>query len=69
MLHYDAVVYGPQELALLSSLADPSKVMFGTDHPFFPPLAESSDNQWDSVTRNVRSVGISPVCLVGKFVR
>ncbi|KAG0150745.1 hypothetical protein CROQUDRAFT_651995 [Cronartium quercuum f. sp. fusiforme G11] len=59
-LYYDAVVYGPQELALLNSLADPERVMFGTDHPFFPPLARASVAKWDSVTRNLEAVDMAP---------
>ena len=34
---YDAITYHPPALAALTAFADPAKIMFGTDHPFFRP--------------------------------
>ncbi len=36
-LYFDAIGYQAPTLALLLSLAGPQRVMFGSDHPFFPP--------------------------------
>jgi aminocarboxymuconate-semialdehyde decarboxylase len=32
-----------------------SRILFGTDHPFFPPL-EDQDSVWMSVTENLKSI-------------
>ncbi|GAA6023626.1 hypothetical protein JCM10207_005090 [Rhodosporidiobolus poonsookiae] len=88
MLYYDAVTYGPEELALVErvvSRADNyegkdeqlpytdrvngrkdllapegvfpgvSRIMFGTDHPFFPPL-EGDGPRWKSVDENLDAI-------------
>jgi aminocarboxymuconate-semialdehyde decarboxylase len=34
---YDSIAYHPPALAALTAFADPAKIMFGTDHPFFRP--------------------------------
>jgi aminocarboxymuconate-semialdehyde decarboxylase len=34
---FDAIAYHPPALAALTAFADPAKIMFGTDHPFFRP--------------------------------
>lgn len=32
-------------------------MMFGTDHPFFPPLSDdSADVQWESVVQNLEAI-------------
>ncbi|KAJ4476639.1 hypothetical protein J3R30DRAFT_314081 [Lentinula aciculospora] len=74
-LWFDAVAYGPEELAFVSeiisragryesgstntkSLADrkegSKRMLFGTDHPFFPPL--SSSEKWKSVVENLEAI-------------
>jgi predicted TIM-barrel fold metal-dependent hydrolase len=37
---YDSIAYHPPALAALTAFADPAKIMFGTDHPFFRPHVE-----------------------------
>lgn len=37
MLYYDAISYQVPTLQLLVSLVGVDRIMFGTDHPFFPP--------------------------------
>ncbi|MBV8392988.1 MAG: amidohydrolase family protein, partial [Alphaproteobacteria bacterium] len=34
---FDSIAYHPPALAALTAFADPAKIMFGTDHPFFRP--------------------------------
>lgn len=34
---FDAIAYHAPALAALTAFADPAKIMFGTDHPFFRP--------------------------------
>lgn len=45
---YDAITYHPPALAALTAFADPAKIMFGTDHPFFRPHV--ADDVLDSTT-------------------
>lgn len=47
----DAVVYSETSVEAAVALVGRDKVMFGTDHPFFPPLEEGSE-QWESVRTN-----------------
>lgn len=79
-MYYDAVTYGPEELALVertvarsgnfadknpakgSTLTAPGgvypgagRIMFGTDHPFFPPLAGQGE-RWKSVDENLEAI-------------
>jgi predicted TIM-barrel fold metal-dependent hydrolase len=37
MMYYDAISYQVPTLSLLISLVGADRIMFGTDHPFFPP--------------------------------
>lgn len=37
MMYYDAISYSTDTLRLLISLVGADRLMFGTDHPFFPP--------------------------------
>src|SRR5882757_7263999 len=34
---FDAIAYHAPALSALTAFADPDKIMFGTDHPFFRP--------------------------------
>ncbi|KAI5481327.1 hypothetical protein MNV49_004949 [Pseudohyphozyma bogoriensis] len=91
MLYYDAVAYGPEELALVErvvaradkyegkdehlafvdrvtdrkELLAPAdyypgteRIMFGTDHPFFPPL--DGETRWKSVDENLDAIAGVP---------
>ncbi|KAL9033552.1 MAG: hypothetical protein Q9180_005886 [Flavoplaca navasiana] len=51
----DAVVYSETSLKAAIELVGKEKVMFGTDHPFFPPLEESAE-KWASVETNLTAV-------------
>lgn len=42
-LYYDAIGYQVPTLALLVALVGADRVMFGTDHPFFPPHVANAD--------------------------
>jgi predicted TIM-barrel fold metal-dependent hydrolase len=52
----DAVVYS--EVALKASLeaSGEDRLMFGTDHPFFPPLLSDQQGEWESVSLNAEAV-------------
>lgn len=50
-VYLDAVIYGEPGLRAAVDAASAERVMFGTDHPFFPPLGDKSD-QWLSVRTN-----------------
>ncbi|KAL8953263.1 MAG: hypothetical protein Q9222_000868 [Ikaeria aurantiellina] len=51
----DSVVYSETSVSAAAELVGEEKVLFGTDHPFFPPLDEE-DQQWLSVTTNKDAV-------------
>lgn len=51
----DAVVYSETSVDAAVRLVGREKVMFGTDHPFFPPLEEGK-KQWDSWRTNLDAV-------------
>ena len=51
----DAVVYSETGLKAAIDLVGKGKVMFGTDHPFFPPLEEGVE-KWASVETNLTAV-------------
>ncbi|KAI6003700.1 amidohydrolase 2 [Pisolithus albus] len=56
-LYFDAVAYGSEELAFVSETiarAESTRMLFGTDHPFFPPLEASQ--RWQSVEDNLRAI-------------
>lgn len=51
----DAVIYGKAGLKAAIEAAGPNgvdRLMFGTDHPFFPALGDTADGKWPSVTSN-----------------
>ncbi len=45
---FDAIAYHGPALAALTAFADPAKIMFGTDHPFFRPHV--TDDVLDATT-------------------
>ena len=51
----DAVVYSPTGVTAAVEVVGKDRVLFGTDHPFFPPLEEGSE-EWISVGTNVEAV-------------
>ena len=57
-VYLDAVIYGSVGLGAAVEASGADRLMFGTDHPFFPPLGEG-EKEWLSVKLNsdaVRSV-------------
>ncbi|KAL6238546.1 hypothetical protein BDW75DRAFT_237225 [Aspergillus navahoensis] len=54
-IYLDAVVYGKPGLEAAMAASGSDRLLFGTDHPFFPPL-ESKDSDWPSVTTNYKAI-------------
>ncbi|KAJ5489020.1 hypothetical protein N7539_003910 [Penicillium diatomitis] len=56
-IYLDAVVYGTagMKAAVEASGGTTDRVLFGTDHPFFPPLNEE-DEKWASVVTNYSAI-------------
>ncbi|RPB22574.1 amidohydrolase 2 [Terfezia boudieri ATCC MYA-4762] len=55
----DSVVYARAGLKAATEVAGSDRILFGTDHPFFPPLTNEEggkEEQWLSVTMNYRAV-------------
>lgn len=56
-IYLDAVIYGDLGLKAAIEASGGDRVMFGTDHPFFPPLeSEGGEAEWLSVTTNVKGI-------------
>lgn len=56
-VYLDAVIYS--EVGLKSAIeasGGADRLMFGTDHPFFPPLGTDEDGEWESVGLNAEAV-------------
>lgn len=56
-VYLDAVIYS--EVGLKSAIeasGGAERLMFGTDHPFFPPLGSDEDGEWESVGTNAEAV-------------
>jgi aminocarboxymuconate-semialdehyde decarboxylase len=51
-IYLDAVTYSEASLKCAVETVGAGKVMFGTDHPFFPPL-KGAEQKWASVTTNI----------------
>ncbi|KAM3422941.1 hypothetical protein BST61_g424 [Cercospora zeina] len=54
-IYLDAVVYADVGLKAAIDASGADRIMFGTDHPFFPPLDEDED-EWLSVTSNMSAI-------------
>ncbi|KAL4866307.1 hypothetical protein BDV12DRAFT_172984, partial [Aspergillus spectabilis] len=54
-VYLDAVVYGKPGLEAAIAASGGDRLLFGTDHPFFPPL-DSSETDWSSVTTNYKAI-------------
>ncbi len=54
-IYLDAVIYGEPGLKAAVDAGSVGRVVFGTDHPFFPPLGEESDT-WPSVSTNYAAI-------------
>jgi predicted TIM-barrel fold metal-dependent hydrolase len=56
---FDAIAYHPPALAALTAFADPAKIMFGTDHPFFRPHVADDvldRTTWPSAEENLAAL-------------
>jgi predicted TIM-barrel fold metal-dependent hydrolase len=57
-LYFDAIAFQAPSLQCLIDCAGSGAVMFGSDHPFFPPRAEGGDpGSWPAVGENLDAVG------------
>ncbi len=54
-IYLDAVVYSETSVRTAVEKVGGGKVLFGTDHPFFPPL-EEGERMWKSVGTNFEAV-------------
>jgi predicted TIM-barrel fold metal-dependent hydrolase len=54
-IYLDAVIYGRAGLKAAVDAGGADRVIFGTDHPFFPPLGERS-GKWPSVDTNYAAI-------------
>ncbi|KAF2486089.1 2-amino-3-carboxymuconate-6-semialdehyde decarboxylase-like protein [Neohortaea acidophila] len=54
-VYLDAVIYADVGLKAAIDASGADRLMFGTDHPFFPPLDENAV-EWESVTLNSKAV-------------
>lgn len=55
-VYLDAVVYSDVGLKAAIAASGADRLMFGTDHPFFPPLTTDKQGEWESVSINVDAV-------------
>ncbi|KAH8909569.1 hypothetical protein BR93DRAFT_935304 [Coniochaeta sp. PMI_546] len=56
-IYLDAVIYSDVGLkAAVDAAGAADRLMFGTDHPFFPPLTSDEEGLWESVTLNAEAV-------------
>lgn len=52
-MYYDAVIYHRPGLEATVGLVGAAQLMFGTDHPFFPPSSGPlSEDVWPSTIKN-----------------
>lgn len=54
-IYLDAVIYSEVGLKAAIEANGEDRVMFGTDHPFFPPLG-GEDGKWQSVETNYEAI-------------
>ncbi|KAI1101989.1 hypothetical protein F4804DRAFT_281553 [Jackrogersella minutella] len=55
-IYLDAVVYSEVGLKAAIDASGVDRLMFGTDHPFFPPLNSDEQGEWESVAWNADAV-------------
>ncbi|KIL84416.1 2-amino-3-carboxymuconate-6-semialdehyde decarboxylase [Fusarium avenaceum] len=56
-IYLDAVIYSEVGLKAAIQASGADRLMFGTDHPFFPPLTSDEQGEWESVSMNAEAVG------------
>ncbi|KAI0128586.1 hypothetical protein BJ170DRAFT_335400 [Xylariales sp. AK1849] len=55
-IYLDAVIYSEVGLKAAIDASGIDRLMFGTDHPFFPPLTSDEQGEWESMTWNKTAV-------------
>ncbi|KAM0812627.1 hypothetical protein AB5N19_12618 [Seiridium cardinale] len=55
-IYLDAVIYSEVGLKAAIDASGVDRLMFGTDHPFFPPLQSDEQGEWESMTWNKDAV-------------
>ena len=55
-VYLDAVIYSDVGLKAAIDASGVDRLMFGTDHPFFPPLTSDEQGEWESMTWNAEAV-------------
>ncbi|KAI5465664.1 hypothetical protein BGZ63DRAFT_411178 [Mariannaea sp. PMI_226] len=55
-IYLDAVIYSEVGLKAAIDASGADRLMFGTDHPFFPPLTSDEQGEWESVSLNATAV-------------
>jgi len=55
-IYLDAVIYSEVGLKAALDVSGADRLMFGTDHPFFPPLTSDEQGEWESVSLNAAAV-------------
>ncbi|PNP57814.1 hypothetical protein THARTR1_01972 [Trichoderma harzianum] len=55
-IYLDAVIYSEVGLKAAIHASGADRLMFGTDHPFFPPLETDEQGEWESVSLNAAAV-------------
>ncbi|KAG5974964.1 hypothetical protein E4U55_007928 [Claviceps digitariae] len=55
-IYLDAVVYSEVGVTAAIEASGCDRLMFGTDHPFFPPLTSDEKGLWESLTLNAEAV-------------
>ena len=52
----DGVVYSAAGVKAAVDVVGKERVLWGTDHPFFPPITGEKDGEWESVKTNIQAV-------------
>jgi predicted TIM-barrel fold metal-dependent hydrolase len=55
-VYLDAVIYSDVGLKAAMDASGVDRLMFGTDHPFFPPLTSDEQGEWESMTWNKAAI-------------
>ena len=52
----DGISYGATGLRTAVDLVGKDRIMWGSDHPFFPPMVGNEEEKWESVRSNLEAV-------------
>lgn len=58
-IYLDAVIYSEVGLKAAVQASGADRLMFGTDHPFFPPLSTDEQGEWESVSLNAEAIALA----------